>query len=73
MLSTPLFALLLSTTLALARLAPPMRCDIDHAHLVLPLNQTELRAPQASLSPSFIAGAIGVQNYTCDSTTQTYT
>ena len=63
--------LLLSTSLAFAR--PLIRCDIHHARLILPSNQTKLIAPPASLPPSFIAGAIGVQNYTCDFATQTYT
>ncbi|KII95406.1 hypothetical protein PLICRDRAFT_48366 [Plicaturopsis crispa FD-325 SS-3] len=45
-------------------------CNISNAKMDLPANQTALVAPSGG--PSFIGLAIGVQNYTCSSTS-TYT
>lgn len=46
-------------------------CDINKAQLVLPPNQTALTPPIGP--PLFIAAAFGVQNYTCNATSHTYT
>ncbi|KAJ7166203.1 hypothetical protein C8R46DRAFT_835700, partial [Mycena filopes] len=45
-------------------------CDPAHAILYLPKNQTALVRP--STAPLFVMLGVGVQNYTCNSTTSTY-
>ncbi|KAJ8453892.1 hypothetical protein ONZ45_g19523 [Pleurotus djamor] len=64
---------LVALTVASAVFAAPSQasgCNISNAVLKLPAGQTGLVAPIGK--PSFIAGAIGVQNYTC-SDAGTYT
>ncbi|KAJ8515689.1 hypothetical protein ONZ45_g6931 [Pleurotus djamor] len=64
---------LVALTVASAVFAAPSQatgCNISNAVLKLPAGQTGLVAPTGK--PSFIAGAIGVQNYTC-SDAGTYT
>lgn len=69
MLATTLLSLALATvTLALPN--EKRSCDISKAKISLPPTQSTLVAPTAT--PSFIAVAIGTQNYTCGST-GTYT
>ncbi|KAK2460555.1 hypothetical protein APHAL10511_007025 [Amanita phalloides] len=69
MLSSWLIASLLSVSVFAER-PSGKRCDIRHANLALPSNQAVLPAPSGA--PSFIAAAIGVQNYTCNPTTGKY-
>ncbi|KII95430.1 hypothetical protein PLICRDRAFT_34283 [Plicaturopsis crispa FD-325 SS-3] len=73
MLSSALLPVLCALP-AFVAAAPPVRatsgCDITQAKPDLPAGQTALVAPSGG--PSFIALAIGVQNYTC-SNTSTYT
>lgn len=45
-------------------------CDLSKAQLSLPSNQTALTNPTGT--PTFIGVGIGVQNYTCNSTSLTY-
>ncbi|EDR13962.1 uncharacterized protein LACBIDRAFT_305232 [Laccaria bicolor S238N-H82] len=52
--------------LAVAALAAPLipgSCDISHAQMTLPANQTALAQPSGA--PSFVLLGVGVQNYTC--------
>ncbi|KIJ91875.1 hypothetical protein K443DRAFT_114457 [Laccaria amethystina LaAM-08-1] len=52
--------------LAVAALAAPLipeSCDISHAQMALPANQTALAQPSGA--PSFVLLGVGVQNYTC--------
>lgn len=62
-------AVLLSLVLSFSALAAPSSkvqvagCDISEAKLCLPANQTALAPPKEKAS--FIAVAIGTQNYTC--------
>lgn len=52
--------------LAMAALAAPLipgSCDISHAQMALPANQTALAQPSGA--PSFVLLGVGVQNYTC--------
>jgi hypothetical protein len=62
-----LVPVLLSLVLSLSALAAPSRrysmCDISKAKIDLPTNQTALAPPSESVS--YIAVAIGTQNYTC--------
>lgn len=46
-------------------------CDLSHARLKVPANQTQLIAP--TYAPSFIGIGVGTQNYTCNATKSTYT
>jgi len=45
-------------------------CDLSNAQISLPPNQTVLVKP--AIAPSFVGIAVGVQNYTCNATSQTY-
>lgn len=45
-------------------------CNLSNTTLLLPSNQTALAAPIGA--PSFVAVAVGVQNYTCNATALTY-
>ncbi|KAG1763490.1 hypothetical protein EDD22DRAFT_887162 [Suillus occidentalis] len=45
-------------------------CDLSHARLKVPANQTQLIAP--TYAPSFIGIGVGTQNYTCNATKSTY-
>ncbi|KAJ6464855.1 hypothetical protein C8R45DRAFT_779449, partial [Mycena sanguinolenta] len=45
-------------------------CDTSKAVMNLPANQTALVAP--TTAPLFVALGVGVQNYSCSSTTSTY-
>ncbi|KZT25718.1 hypothetical protein NEOLEDRAFT_335909 [Neolentinus lepideus HHB14362 ss-1] len=45
---------------------PSVRCNVAHDALHLPANQTQLFKPNATLS--YLALAVGVQNYTCSNT-----
>jgi len=65
-----LITLLLLAMSVLAQPTPATNCDLSSATLVLPSNQTVLVEPQGP--PSFIAVAFGVQNYTCNATSLTY-
>jgi hypothetical protein len=56
---------------ALARPTVPTTCSISTAKLSLPSNQTALVPPTSA--PHFIALGVGVQNYTCNATSLTYT
>ncbi|KAJ6615129.1 hypothetical protein B0H10DRAFT_1872695 [Mycena sp. CBHHK59/15] len=46
-------------------------CDLAAAKMDLPANQTTLVAP--TTAPLFVALGVGIQNYTCSSTTLKYT
>ena len=46
-------------------------CSLSQARLTLPSNQKSLTSPTGA--PSFIALGVGVQNYTCNDTSLTYT
>ena len=71
-----MFALLLaSLLLALPVLALPsfkaqQGCSLKDARLSVPSNQSVLETPTGA--PSFVSLGVGVQNYTCNATTQTY-
>lgn len=59
-------SLFITAVLAVAALAAPFssgNCDIQHAQIGLPANQTALAQP--SDAPSFVLLGVGVQNYTC--------
>ncbi|KIM86697.1 hypothetical protein PILCRDRAFT_4592 [Piloderma croceum F 1598] len=45
-------------------------CNLSNTTLLLPSNQTALAVPTDA--PSFVAVAVGVQNYTCNATALTY-
>jgi len=45
-------------------------CDLSHARLQVPANQTQLIAP--TYAPNFIGIGVGTQNYTCNATDSTY-
>lgn len=45
-------------------------CDLSHARLKVPANQTQLIAPTSA--PRFIGIGVGTQNYTCNATKSTY-
>ncbi|KAG8216848.1 hypothetical protein J3R82DRAFT_7108 [Butyriboletus roseoflavus] len=45
-------------------------CGLSNVRLQVPPQQTQLIAP--NYSPSFIALAVGTQNYTCGATSSTY-
>ncbi|KIM77192.1 hypothetical protein PILCRDRAFT_12195 [Piloderma croceum F 1598] len=45
-------------------------CNLSMAKLSLPLNQTVLASP--TTTPSFVGLGVGVQNYTCNATSLTY-
>jgi len=62
--------LLTVPALALPKADPEDCCSLSEAKLPLPSNQTALTAPTGA--PSFVAVAVGVQNYTCNSTSLTY-
>jgi len=68
---------MLSISLALLILAVPAMalpkakcCTLSKVKLSLPSNQTVLTGQTSA--PSFVAVAVGVQNYTCNSTSLTY-
>jgi hypothetical protein len=61
---------LLLASPAFAAALPATSCDISTVTLKLPANQTQLVAPTSA--PSYIALGVGVQNYTCSSSS-TYT
>ncbi|KIJ61565.1 hypothetical protein HYDPIDRAFT_31173 [Hydnomerulius pinastri MD-312] len=46
-------------------------CNLSQATLQVPANQTQLVAP--TTAPNYIALGVGVQNYTCNATSSTYT
>ena len=73
MLFSSLIVPFLGTALAFASPTRRTGCDIHDAHLTLPSNQTLIEPPPDTLSPIHIAVGVGVQNYTCDATTQKYT
>lgn len=50
---------------------PPVHCSLSSTKLTLPANQTELATP--ATAPAFIGLGVGVQNYTCNSTSLKYT
>ncbi|KAF7986277.1 hypothetical protein HWV62_35204 [Athelia sp. TMB] len=62
--------LLAASTLALPTV--PVACSLSSAQIstVLPYGQTNLTAPSAA--PEFIGLGVGVQNYTCNTTSSTY-
>jgi hypothetical protein len=68
----------ISLALLLAVVAPALAlpnakrsgCDLSNATLSLPSNQTALTNPTSS--PSFVGLGVGVQNYTCNDTSLTY-
>ncbi|EGO03871.1 hypothetical protein SERLA73DRAFT_175561 [Serpula lacrymans var. lacrymans S7.3] len=45
-------------------------CNLSHAVLQVPANQTQLVAP--TFAPNFIGMGVGVQNYSCNATSSTY-
>jgi len=45
-------------------------CNLSHATLSVPADQTALTTPTSA--PSYIALGVGVQNYTCNATSLTY-
>jgi len=64
---------LASLLLALPTLALPsvkQCCNLSNATLPLPSNQTALT--ELTSAPSFVAVAVGAQNYTCNATSLTY-
>lgn len=70
-----LAATILSVVFSTAALAAPSiekrACDISNAAITFPPGQTALAVP--TIKPSYIAVALGTQNYTCSSTgTYTY-
>jgi len=68
MLSISLASLLLAVpALALPKLSG---CNLSNAKLSLPSNQTVLAQPTGA--PSFVGLGVGVQNYTCNATSLTY-
>lgn len=71
MLATTLLSLAFaSSALALPNVKRGSSCDISKAKMTLPSQQPTLAAPTSN--PSYIAIAIGTQNYTC-SNSGTYT
>ncbi|KAF9234248.1 hypothetical protein BU15DRAFT_65857 [Melanogaster broomeanus] len=46
-------------------------CSLSNARLQVPVNQSQLVAP--TTAPNYIALGVGVQNYTCNATSSTYT
>lgn len=64
------FALLLLAIPALAWPTATTSCDLSNAILSVPSNQIALVQPTSA--PSFVTLGLGVQNYTCDPTSQTY-
>ena len=73
MLFSSLIVPLLSTALVFASPTYRIGCDVHNAHLMLPENQTLIKPPPDTLYPIHIAVGVGVQNYTCNAATQTYT
>jgi hypothetical protein len=70
-----LFILLASSLLAAPTLALPNfhkfgGCNLSNAKLPLPGNQAVLANPTGA--PSFVGLGVGVQNYTCNSTSLKY-
>jgi hypothetical protein len=63
--------LYLPLTVLTAPTTTTLSCSLSNARLSVPPDQTALTAPTGS--PSFIAVAIGVQNYTCNAASRTYT
>ncbi|RDB27842.1 hypothetical protein Hypma_002131 [Hypsizygus marmoreus] len=70
MLATTLLSLLVASSVFAAPSSKHAGCDISKAKISFPLGQTLLETPTAK--PSYIAVAIGTQNYTC-SASGTYT
>jgi len=66
-----LLGLLLFVVSAFTSPTVQTHCDISAAKLSLPSNQTVLAEP--TTAPKFIALGVGVQNYTCNATSLTYT
>lgn len=66
-------ALLIATVVPALSLPNAKRsgCNLANAKLELPSNQTSLVNPTSA--PSFIGLGVGVQNYTCNDTSLTYT
>jgi hypothetical protein len=62
--------LLAAPTLALPDFHKFRGCDLSNAKLPLPENQTVLANPTGA--PSFVGLGVGVQNYTCNSTSLKY-
>ncbi|KZP25028.1 hypothetical protein FIBSPDRAFT_783924 [Athelia psychrophila] len=60
--------LLAAATLALP--SPQVACSLSSAKLTFPSNVTVLTAPSAA--PEYIGLGVGVQNYTCNTTSSTY-
>jgi len=67
-----IFALSFVSLVVSALAAPKLHtgCNLSHAKLSVPAGQTVLTAPTSP--PSFIALGVGVQNYTCNATSLTY-
>ena len=69
-----LAAILIATAYAVAEspaLTLSLSCDLSDARIQVPANQTQLVAPD--YAPHYTAIAVGVQNYTCDAVSSTYT
>lgn len=62
----PILSILLATS-ALAAPSQVAGCDASQKHMALPSGQTQLALPTTTV-PSFVALGVGVQNYTCGST-----
>jgi len=45
-------------------------CNLSHATLKVPANQTQLTSP--TTAPTFVGLGVGVQNYTCNATSETW-
>jgi hypothetical protein len=68
-----MFILSIVSLLVVPALAVPTLhtgCNLSHAKLSVPENQTALTTPTSA--PSYIALGVGVQNYTCNATSLTY-
>lgn len=69
-----MLSILLSLFLVIPALALPnlkfRGCNLSDAKIPLPSNQTVLAQPTSV--PSFVGLGVGVQNYTCDATSLTY-
>jgi len=67
--------LVVLTTAALAAAwtstsAASVGCDLSDARIQVPVNQTQLVAPD--YAPRYIGIGVGTQNYTCNLTSSTY-
>ncbi|KAJ7736156.1 hypothetical protein B0H16DRAFT_1380142 [Mycena metata] len=72
MFTVALVCVLSSATLLVSGIPTPSNtcCNTSKAVMDLPANQTTLVAP--TTAPLFLALGVGVQNYSCSSTTSTY-